>query len=62
VSNAQVRREAVDSILLHLTEEGSRPELFDLAERKARRRAPGSLVPGKAPAKKAQLAPSPPLA
>lgn len=61
ISNAQARRTAKASILNHLATSGRRQELVDLVERKSTRRPPGSLVPAKAPAKKAQPAPSPSL-
>lgn len=61
VANAQVRRDAKASIIQHLTDEGLRQELFDLAERKSRRRPPGSLLSQRKPAKKAPVLPPPPL-
>lgn len=61
ISNAQARRTAKASILNHLATAGLRQELVDLVERKSTRRPPGSLVPARAPAKKAQPAPSPSL-
>ncbi|MGI9079712.1 MAG: hypothetical protein ACR2GF_02630 [Acidimicrobiales bacterium] len=61
ISNAQARREAHASIVEHLTTEGLRQELFDLANRKSNRRAPGSLVSQRSPAKKIPPAASPPL-
>ena len=48
ISTAQATREAQASIIDHLTQEGLRPELHELAERKSTRRAPGSrLAPPK---------------
>lgn len=61
ISNAQARRTAKASILNHVVTAGLRQELVDLVERKSTRRPPGSLVPAKAPTKKAQPAPSPSL-
>jgi len=61
ISNAQARRTAKSSLLNHLATEGLRHELVDLVERKSTRRPPGSLLPAKAPVKKAPPKPSPSL-
>lgn len=61
ISNAQAGRDAHASILDHLATEGLRQELVELANRKSTRRAPGSLLPHRVPAKKAAPAPSPSL-
>jgi len=61
ISNAQARQVALASILDYLASEGCRQELVDLAHAKSQRRAPGSALPEKAPAKKASLPPPQPL-
>lgn len=61
ISNEEAKRRARHNVLDHLTREDLRQELFNLAERKSRRRPPGSAVSRKAPVRAAAAPPSPPL-
>lgn len=57
ISTAQATREAQASIIDHLTLEGLRPELRELAEHKSTRKAPGSRV---APSRRSRRRQAPP--
>jgi hypothetical protein len=62
ISHAQAKREAHAAILEHLDQYGLRQELVDLANKRSRRRPPGSLVPRRATKPMAGPEPSAPLA